>query len=146
MSHVLFPILSGSLAYSIAQFIWYSPFWFGPAWRRTQGVSSESVYQAAVAPGWVGRIVAGIIVPALLTSLALVVLERMLDRSLPGAGVFIAASLVLVVSVSAPKYIRAAISQHWPDAAVRLQDGALWFGVMAAAVAIVLSANLKSNF
>ena len=78
MPYPLAPILFGALAYSLAQFIWYSPFWFGPAWRRTQGVSSESVYQAAVAPGWVGRIVAGVIVPALLTSLALVALERML--------------------------------------------------------------------
>jgi hypothetical protein len=136
---MLIQIVAGALAFALAQFIWYSPLFFGPLWRQSHGLTPVAAYEAAVSPGWGVRWIMGSVVPACLTSMALVALALVLDRAGWGPRVSIVGMLAFPSLVVLPKYLRSLFVLRLLDTTVIIQDGALLVGTWAAVGALTLS-------
>lgn len=132
---MLLSFLIGVAVYTLAQLLWYSPFGFGPLWERLQkSVPGEEASPVAL-PAFVPSSVRGIVLPAVLISLALHVLRIMMSRS-DFVG-FLSGVLTLWFFVVMPKYLRKNISatqrQKW-----YIEDGALLWSLLWVSESIML--------
>ncbi len=134
---LLLTILAGAVSYASVQFLWYAPFVFGPTYLSGTAQSEDDVVKVVAKPGSKAPFIFGIIIPALLTSAALVALKTVTDRMLLANGGFLLFALALSLSLSLPKYLVAFFSGRRPERLVLIQDGALLFGLLGAAFAIV---------
>lgn len=134
---LLLTILAGAVSYASVQFLWYAPFVFGPAYLSGTARSEDDAVEAVAKPGSKAPFIFGIIIPALLTSAALVALKTVTDRMFLANGGFLLFALALGLSISLPKYLVAFFSGRRPERLVLIQDGALLFGLLGAAFAIV---------
>lgn len=141
MLELIFSVLAGAVSYASVQFLWYAPFAFGPTYLRGTGGSEDEAVEAVVKSGFKAPFIFGIIIPALLTSAALVALKIITDRMLLANGGFLLFALALGLSVSLPKYLIAFFSGRRPERLVLIQDGVLLFGLLGAAFAIVGSTS-----
>jgi|GEM_PF-5026770 len=138
MSEFILPIIAGAVSYAAAQFLWYGPFAFGSSALRSDGISEDVAVEAALSDAnRQSRVYFGIIIPAILISTALVALRVIADRWLGTAAGFLLLSFLLWFGVSMPKYLAALVSGRGLERRLLIQDGALLFGLLGSAFAII---------
>lgn len=135
---IFLAILAGAISYACAQILWYAPFAFGPhrlaLTRETEDRVVDSVMYDS---GRGARILMGIVLPAVLSSFALVTLKVLTDRMFLSPVSFLLAVFVLGIAVALPKYVGGLLARRKPGQLMLIQDGALIFGLLSAAFAII---------
>lgn len=137
---IFFPLVSGAVAYAMVQFLWYAPFAFGTYHLRQQGMTVEGAAEEVMThPERRTRLWFGVLIPAFLTSFALMALREVTDQMLGTQKGFLTLVFLLGLAVCLPKYLVALFRQSKPQTLVLIQDGALLVSLLATAFAIILS-------
>lgn len=134
---LLVSIIAGAISYASAQFLWYAPFAFGPEYLRSKNKDEDSAVDVVTEPGARFQFFLGIMIPALLMGVALVALKTVTDRIVGTAIGFLVFTAVLGLVLCLPKYVKAIFFKRRPERLVVIQDGALFFGLLGAAFAII---------
>lgn len=135
---MLLSILIGTGVYILAQFIWYSPWAFGPAWSRLQKKAPSKMNEPVALPSFVTPNVRRILLPALIVSFALHVFRAMtIGFGLSG---FFLGTVILWFGVVIRKYLKkkadVAGREKW-----LIEDGALLFSLIVVAVSVAIVGN-----
>lgn len=132
---MLVSLLVGTGVYMLAQFVWYAPFGFGPLWSRYRKATPVSGESPLALPGFVTPSVRGILLPALIISLALHVFRIMTPRL--GSASFLFGVLVLWCLVVAGKHLLKSIGEaerrRW-----FIEDGALLWSLLWVAEVVII--------
>lgn len=129
---MLFSVILGALLYIAIQLFWYSPLGFGRVWLTAKQQSSTGAIEEAKQPGWFPKSLQGIVIPALLMSMALHALYIVLGRF--GVGVFFGATLGLFALTTVKKYSQWNAADQTTRVLWRLQDGALLLSLLTLAL------------
>jgi hypothetical protein len=132
---MFFSVLVGTSVYIFAQFTWYSPWAFGPAWSRLQKKAPSKMSDPVALPSFVTPNVRRILLPALIVSISLHVFRVMTAGF--GLGVFFLGTSLLWFLVVIGKYLR-----KNGDPAERqkclIEDGALLWSLSLVAVSVAI--------
>ncbi len=134
---MLLSILLGAILYGLIQFLWYSPWGFGGVWLAAKQQSSAEAIEEAKQPGWIRKGLQGIVIPALLMSMAMHALYMVLGRL--GVGVFFGATLGLFVLTTVKKYSQWKAADQATRVLWRLQDGVLFVSLLTLALFVTWS-------
>jgi len=127
-------LLFGVIAYVLAQFLWYSPWAFGPLWRR-YNTAIPSKGDPLVLPTIITSSMRRIWLPAVMTSVALHVLQVTFPMFSTGSFLFIV--IFLWFSVIASKHLK----KNTNDVQRRkwyIEDGALLWSLLWVTEVVIL--------
>ncbi len=132
---MFFSVLVGTSVYIFAQFTWYSPWAFGPAWSRLQKKTPSKTSDPVALPSFVTPNVRRILLPALIVSFSLHVF-RVMTATFGLEGFFLGTSMLWFLVVSG-KYLRGGNDplqcEKW-----LIEDGALLWSLSLVAVSVVI--------
>lgn len=132
---MFFSVLIGAGVYILAQFSWYSPWAFGPAWSRLQKRVPSKMSEPVALPSFVTPSVRRILLPALIVSFSLHVF-RVMTAGFGLEGFFLG-TFVLWFLVVSGKYLW---KKSNPEERRKwfIEDGALLWSLFLVAVSVAI--------
>ena len=124
----------GVLIYIAAQYVWYSPWAFGPLWTRLEKESPESRAYALALPASFGPFIRGVVLPAVLLSITLHVF-RLWVGEVSSQTYLIGVGLLWFLTV-VWKYFRSGVAAQRRK--LYVADGALLWSLLWVSAGVIL--------